>query len=51
MVNAFDSLEIDANLETPADYVDFLDKMGLMNREVATATTLVARNDVSQQAI
>ena len=49
MVNAFESGEIDANLETPADYVDILDKMGKVKSEVATATTLVARTNVTNK--
>ena len=48
-VNAFESGEIDANLETPADYVDILDKLGLVKSEVATATTLVARTNVTHK--
>ena len=50
-VNAFESGEIDLNIETPADFVDILDKMDLVKSEVATATTLVARTNVSQQAL
>ena len=49
MVSAFESGEIDANLETPADYVDILDGMGLVKSEVATATTLVARTNVTNK--
>ncbi|MGO4833855.1 ABC transporter substrate-binding protein, partial [Rhizobiaceae sp. 2RAB30] len=45
-VNAFESAEIDINFETPADFIDILDKMGLTQSEVATATTLVARTNV-----
>ncbi|PZN59394.1 MAG: diguanylate cyclase [Proteobacteria bacterium] len=48
-VNAFDSGEIDLNLETPADYIDILDNMGLVKTEVATATTLVARTNVTHK--
>ncbi len=48
-VNAFDSGEIDMNLETPADFIEILDNMGLMKTEVATATTLVARTNVTNK--
>jgi peptide/nickel transport system substrate-binding protein len=49
MVSAFESGEIHANLETTADYVDILDKMGLVRSEVATAQTIVARMNVTQK--
>ncbi|NGO53779.1 ABC transporter substrate-binding protein [Allomesorhizobium camelthorni] len=49
MLNAFESGEIQANFETPADYVDILDGMGLVKSEVATATTLVARTNVTNK--
>ncbi|WP_315927202.1 ABC transporter substrate-binding protein [Mesorhizobium sp. SP-1A] len=48
-VNAFDSGEVDANLETPPDFIDILDKMDLIKSEVATATTLVARTHVENK--
>ncbi|TPM95607.1 ABC transporter substrate-binding protein [Mesorhizobium sp. B2-1-5] len=48
-VNAFDSGEIDLNFESPADFIDILDKMGLEKSEVATATTLVARTNVTHK--
>jgi peptide/nickel transport system substrate-binding protein len=48
-VNAFDSGEIDLNLETPADFIEILDKMDLVKSEVATATTLVARTNVTNK--
>ncbi len=48
-VSAFDSGEIDLNLETPADFIDILDKMDLVKSEVATATTLVARTNVTNK--
>ncbi|RJG40672.1 ABC transporter substrate-binding protein [Mesorhizobium sp. DCY119] len=48
-VNAFESGEIDINFETPADFIDILSKMGLVKSEVATATTLVARTNVSHK--
>ncbi len=48
-VNAFESGEIDVNLETPPDFIDILDKMDLVKSEVATATTLVARTNVTNK--
>ena len=48
-VNAFESGEIDINFETPADFIDILDKLDLAKSEVATATTLVARTNVTQK--
>ncbi|MGX8008012.1 ABC transporter substrate-binding protein [Mesorhizobium sp. ORM8.1] len=48
-LNAFDSGEIDLDFETPADFIDPLDKMGLVKSEVATATTLVARTNVTHK--
>ena len=48
-VNAFESEEIDINYETPADFIDILDNLGLTKSEVATATTLVARTNVTNK--
>ncbi|MFI0843929.1 ABC transporter substrate-binding protein [Mesorhizobium sp. IMUNJ 23232] len=48
-VNAFESAEIDVNFETPADFIDILDKLDLVKSEVATATTLVARTNVTHK--
>ncbi len=48
-VNAFESDEIDINFETPADFIDILDNIGLTKSEVATATTLVARTNVTHK--
>ncbi len=48
-INAFDSGEIDLNFETPSDFIDILDKMGLQKSEVATATTLVARTNITHK--
>ena len=48
-VNAFESEEIDINFETPADFIDILDNLGLTKSEVATATTLVARTNVTNK--
>lgn len=46
-LNAFESGEIDLDFETPADFIDALDKMDLVKSEVATATTLVARTNIT----
>lgn len=48
-VSAFDSGEIDLNFETPSDFIDILDKMGLVKSEVATATTLVCRTNITNK--
>ena len=48
-VNAFESGEVDTNQETRADYVDILDELGLVKTEMATATTLVARTNVTHK--
>ncbi|WP_419696700.1 ABC transporter substrate-binding protein [Mesorhizobium muleiense] len=48
-VNAFESGEIDVNFETPADFIDILDQMDLVKSEVATATTLVARTNITHK--
>ena len=48
-VNAFESGEVDINFETPSDYIDILDKLDLVQSEVATATTLVARTNVTHK--
>ncbi len=49
MVSAFESGELHTDLETTADYVDILDKLGLVKSEVATAQTIVARMNVTQK--
>ncbi|TIV87392.1 MAG: diguanylate cyclase, partial [Mesorhizobium sp.] len=41
--------EVDLNLETPADFIDILDKMDLVKSEVATATTLVCRTNTAHK--
>ncbi|TIT77208.1 MAG: ABC transporter substrate-binding protein [Mesorhizobium sp.] len=48
-LNAFDSGEVDLDFETPADFIDALDKMDLVKSEVATATTLVARTNITHK--
>lgn len=49
VVSAFESGEVDLNNETNADFVDILDGLDLVKSEVATATTLVARTNVTQK--
>ena len=49
LVNAFESGEVDANQETGADYVTILDGLGLMKTEIGTATTLVARTNITNK--
>jgi peptide/nickel transport system substrate-binding protein len=46
-VNAFDSGEIDTDYQTMADFISILDKMGLVKSQVKTATTIVARTNVT----
>ncbi|UVC19308.1 ABC transporter substrate-binding protein [Mesorhizobium onobrychidis] len=48
-VAAFDSGEIDVSMETPADFIDILDKMDVVKLEVATATTLVCRTNTTNK--
>ncbi|TPL36037.1 ABC transporter substrate-binding protein [Mesorhizobium sp. B2-4-6] len=48
-VSAFDSGEIDLVYQTPADFTEVLDKMGLVKSEIDTATTLVARTNVGKK--
>ena len=48
-LNAFESGEIDLDFETPADFIEALDKMDLVKSEVATATTLVARTNITHK--
>ncbi|MGN6766233.1 MAG: ABC transporter substrate-binding protein [Rhizobiaceae bacterium] len=49
VVNAFDSGEIDANMETPVDFIEIMDGMGLVKSSVDTATTVVARTHVANK--
>jgi peptide/nickel transport system substrate-binding protein len=49
VVNAFDSGEIDANMETPVDFIEIMDGMGLVKSDVDTATTVVARTHVENK--
>ncbi|WP_312794897.1 ABC transporter substrate-binding protein [Tianweitania sp.] len=48
-VNAFESGEIDLNFETPADFIDILNGLDLVQSEVKTATTVVARTNVANK--
>ncbi|HTO84030.1 MAG TPA: ABC transporter substrate-binding protein [Methylomirabilota bacterium] len=48
-ISAFESGEIDLNLETPANFIDVLDKMDVVKSEVATATTVVCRTNISNK--
>jgi peptide/nickel transport system substrate-binding protein len=48
-VSAFQAGEVDTNFETPADYVDVFDSLGLVKSEVVTAATLLARTNVTQK--
>ena len=43
MISAFESGEIHTNYETPAEFVDILDGLGLVKSEVVTSATLVCR--------
>jgi peptide/nickel transport system substrate-binding protein len=49
VVNAFDSGEIDCNMETPVDFIEIMDGMGLVKSDVDTATTVVARTHVENK--
>lgn len=48
-VSAFESGEIDTNFETTADYVEIMDRLGLVKSEVVTAATIVARTNVTRK--
>lgn len=48
-VNAFESGEVHVNFETPSDYIDILDGLGLKKSDVDTATTVVARTNVTNK--
>ena len=49
MVSAFEAGEVHTNHETSADYVQILDDLGLVRSEVVTASTIVARTNVTAQ--
>jgi len=46
-ISAFEAGEVDTNQETTADFVSILDSLGLMKSEVVTASTIVARTNVT----
>lgn len=48
MLSAFESSEIDTNHETYADTLDQAASIGLVNSEIATASTIVARFNAGQ---
>jgi peptide/nickel transport system substrate-binding protein len=47
LVSAFEADEVDVNFETTSDYIDIFDGMGLIKTQVATASTVVARANVT----
>ena len=47
LISAFEAGEIHVNSETPSDYIEILDSLGLVRSGVETATTLVARTNVN----
>ncbi|PZQ96130.1 MAG: diguanylate cyclase [Cereibacter sphaeroides] len=49
MVAAFEAGEVDTNFETTADYVGILEGVGAVTSEVVTASTIVARTNVTQK--
>jgi peptide/nickel transport system substrate-binding protein len=48
-VNAYDAGEIDTDYQTMADFIQILDKMGLVKSACKTATTIVARTNVTHK--
>jgi len=48
-VAAFEAGEINTNYETSGDYVEILDGLGLVKKEVVTAATIVARMNVNNK--
>ena len=49
MVSAFEAGEVHTNHETTADYVPILDALDLVKSEVVTASTIVARTNVTNK--
>ncbi|HEV7251890.1 MAG TPA: ABC transporter substrate-binding protein [Mesorhizobium sp.] len=49
MVSAFEAGEVHTNFETTADYVKILEGVGTVTSEVVTASTIVARTNVTQK--
>jgi len=48
-VNAFESGEIHLNFETPSEFIEILDSLDLVKSGIETATTLVARTNVTNK--
>jgi len=48
-ISAFEAGEVDTNQETTADFVATLDGLGLVRSEVVTASTIVARTNVTRE--
>ncbi len=48
MVAAFDAGDVDANYETPADFLEIIASTGAETAEIATGSTIVARMNVEQ---
>lgn len=46
-VAAFESGEVHLNFETPSDFIEIMDQIGLKKSDVDTATTVVARTNVT----
>ncbi|MBF9033156.1 diguanylate cyclase [Rhodobacterales bacterium HKCCE2091] len=49
MVSALDAGQVDANYETPADFIDIIATTGVETAEIATGSTIVARMNVEQE--
>lgn len=49
MVSAFEAGEVHTNFETTADFVTILEGVGTVTSEVVTASTIVARTNVTQK--
>src|SRR5262249_11851060 len=49
MISAFESRDIDADHETAADSLKQTDALGLVNSEIATGSTIVARFNVTNK--
>jgi peptide/nickel transport system substrate-binding protein len=46
---AFEAGEIDTNYETPADFVEIFDGLGLIKGEIVTASTILTRTNVNNK--
>ena len=49
MVNAFESEEVDCNFETQADSLDQMESIGMINSDISTGSTIVARMNVNNK--